>query len=152
MDKAEEEAKFAEAEKRAKAHPGGDNLKLIRSSERAKELQKKSTEARRRNKERIQTLKEFWKDFDKAGLTLADEDGLDRIRGLDVMRFLMKKAFHDEDFELAGLYAEKIAQYETPKLAAQQVVTANIDLKDLSDEEFQVELARLEVSSKKNTE
>ena len=113
---------------------------MITSSTRAKELQKKSIEARKRNKERVQGLKEFWKDFDKAGLSIGGDD----VKGIDVLKFLMKKAFHDEDFELAGQYAEKIAQYETPKLASQQITQTNVDLKDLSDEEFQRELAKLE--------
>ena len=141
--------KLADAQKRIDAHPGGSNLKMIHSKERAKDLQRKSVEARLRNKERIISLKEFWKDFDKAGLSIGGDD----IKGIDVMKFLMKKAFMDEDYELAGQYAEKITQYETPKLASQQVTNTNIDLKDLSDEEFLKELERLEgESSKKNTE
>ena len=137
--------KIADAQKRIEKHPGGSNLKMITSSERAKELNVKAREARKRNKERIQSLREFWTDFDKAGL----EIGTDEIKGVDVLKFLMKKAFYEEDFELAGQYAEKIAQYETPKLASQQVTQTNIDLKDLSDEEFQRELAKLEEEESK---
>jgi len=140
------EEKFAEAQKRLDADPRTANLKMIRTKEEAKAMQQKSVEARRRNKERITTLKEFWKDFTAAGLEIENDD----IKGLDILKFLMKKAIHDEDYELAGQYAEKIAQYETPKLASQQVVQTNIELKDLSDEEFAAELAKLE-SPKKNT-
>jgi len=139
-------AKINAAKERLKDHPGGDNLKMITDSNKAKEYQRRSVEARKRNKERIQGLKTFWKDFDKAGLEIGGDD----IKGLDVLKFLMKKAIHDEDFELAGQYAEKIAQYETPKLASQQVTQTNIDLKDLSDEEFQAELKRLEQENSKN--
>jgi len=139
-------AKIAAAKERLKDHPGGDNLKMITDSNKAKEYQRRSVEARKRNKERIIGLKAFWKDFDKAGLEIGGDD----IKGLDVLKFLMKKAIHDEDFELAGQYAEKIAQYETPKLASQQVTQTNIDLKDLSDEEFQAELKRLEQENSKN--
>jgi len=138
-------AKIDAARERLKDHPGGDNLKMITDSNKAKEYQRRSVEARKRNKERIQGLKAFWKDFDKAGLEIGGDD----IKGLDVLKFLMKKAIHDEDFELAGQYAEKIAQYETPKLASQQVTQTNIDLKDLSDEEFQAELKRLEQENSK---
>jgi len=140
--------KYEDAQKRIDAHPGGKNLKMITSSERARELGKKSFAARQRNKERIRELKVFWKDFDKVGLKL----GEDKIKGIDVLKFLMKKAMYDEDFELAGQYAEKIAQYETPKLASQQVTQTNVDLKDLSDEEFQKEVAKLEGLTKKNSE
>jgi len=139
-------AKIDAAKERLKDHPGGDNLKMITDSNKAKEYQRRSVEARKRNKERIIGLKAFWKDFDKAGLEIGGDD----IKGLDVLKFLMKKAIHDEDFELAGQYAEKIAQYETPKLASQQVTQTNIDLKDLSDEEFQAELKRLEQENSKN--
>lgn len=140
--------KIEAARERLKDHPGGQNLKMITNSEKAKEYQRRSVEARKRNKERVQGLREFWKDFDKAGLAI----GGDEIKGLDVMKFLMKKAFMEEDYELAGQYAEKIAQYETPKLASQQVTQTNIDLKDLSDEEFQKELEKLEANSKVNPE
>ena len=143
-----DKAKLEAAKERLKDHPGGQNLKMITNSDKAREYQKRSVEARKRNKERVQELRTFWKDFDKAGLSIGGDD----IKGIDVMKFLMKKAFHDEDFELAGQYAEKIAQYETPKLASQQVTQTNIDLKDLSDEEFQKELAKLEADSKENTE
>ena len=132
--------KLADAQKRIDKHPGGSNLKMITSSERAKELNVKAREARKRNKERVQSLREFWNDFDKAGL----EIGADDVKGVDVLKFLMKKAFYDEDFELAGQYAEKIAQYETPKLASQQITQTNVDLKDLSEEEFLAELKKLE--------
>ena len=143
------DAKIEKAKERLKNHPGGENLKLINSRERALELHKKSEEAKKRNRQRVQSLKAFWKDFDKAGLTIGNDD----VKGIDVLKFLMKKAFYDEDFELAGQYAEKIAQYETPKLASQQITNKNLDLKDLSDEEFQKELAKLEKDhSMKNAE
>ena len=143
-------AKIAAAKERLKDHPGGDNLKMITDSNKAREYQRRSVEARKRNKERVQDLRTFWKDFDRAGLGLESDQN---VKGVDVIEFLMKKAFMDEDFELAGMYAEKLAQYQTPKLASQQVTNTNIDLKDLSDEEFQKELEKLEeLNSKGNPE
>jgi len=143
-------SKIEAAKERLKKHPGGENLKMITSSDKAKEYQKRSVEARKRNKERVQDLRTFWKDFDRAGLGLESDQN---VKGVDVIEFLMKRAFMEEDFELAGMYAEKLAQYQTPKLASQQVTNTNIDLKDLSEEEFQAELKRLEEEdSKKNTE
>lgn len=143
-------AKIAAAKERLKDHPGGDNLKMITDSNKAREYQRRSVEARKRNKERVQDLRTFWKDFDRAGLGLESDQN---VKGVDVIEFLMKKAFMDEDFELAGMYAEKLAQYQTPKLASQQVTNTNIDLKDLSDEEFQRELEKLEeLNSKGNPE
>ena len=66
------------------------------------------------------------------------------MKGVDVLIFLMKKAFYDEDFDLAGQYAEKVAAYQTPKLSAQSVDMTTRNLADLTDEEFEEELRKLE--------
>lgn len=116
------------------------NLRMISSSEMAREYQRRGVEAKKRNKERIISLKEFWKDFDKAGLEIGGDD----VKGVDVLIFLMKKAFYDEDFDLAGQYAEKVAAYQTPKLSAQSVDMTTRNLADLTDEEFEEELRKLE--------
>ena len=119
---------------------GGGNLKLIGNPERARELQKKGVEQRKRNKERLQSLQSFVQDLDKIGVDLGDH----APKGIDMLRFCMIKAMHDEDFEQVAAYAEKIAQYETPKLAATQVTEITRDLSDLTDEEFAAELKKLE--------
>lgn len=124
--------KLKAAQDRIDKLKGGKNLKMIDNTEMAREMQKKSVEARNRNKARIAGLKSFMEDFEKTGLELGDKSP----QGVDMLNFLMMKAFHDEDFELAGSYAEKIAQYQTPKKASVHQTNTDVDLKDLSDEEF----------------
>ena len=118
------------------------NLKMITNSKMAREMGKKAVEANKRRKKEARELKEFWQYSIKNGL-LNDEDG---VKAIDVLKFLMKRAFFEEDYDTAGDYAEKIAQYETPKLSSQSVLQKQLDLKDLSDEEFQKELAKLDIN------
>ena len=135
-----DEKKLKAARDKLKKHPGGENLKIISSSDHARELQLKSAEARRRNALERAAVKEFVETMKDIGEDLGDV----APKGVDVMRFFMMKAMKDGDDELAGKYAEKIAQYETPKLAAQEITQTNIDLKDLTDEEFEEEKKKLE--------
>lgn len=125
--------KIKKAQERLNKHKGGNNLNMIKSSDRARELQKRSVESRKRNKERVELLKSFWEDFDKAGLKI----GEDKAQGVDVLDFLLKKAIHDEDFEAAERIAGTIAQYQTPKKASIHQTNTEVDLKDLTDEEFE---------------
>jgi len=135
-----DEKKLKAARDRLKKHPGGENLVLIDSPERAKEMQEKSAAARKRNRLERDAIKDFMKHVQNIGEELNDL----APKGVDVMRFYMMKAMQDGDEEVAGKYAEKIAQYETPKLAAQEITQTNIDLKDLTDEEFEKEKKKLE--------
>ena len=125
--------KLKAAQERLKSHKGGGNLKMITDSERARELQKKSVEARKRNKERIESLKLFMDDFEKIGFDVGEK----APRAIDMLNHLMMKAFHDEDFEKAAELAGQLAQYQTPKKASVQQTNTDIDLKDLTDEEFE---------------
>ena len=118
----------------------GENLVMITSSEMAREYQKRSVESRRRNKERLATLKSFTEDLEKIGVDVGDH----APKGIDVLRFCMVKAMHDENFDLAAQYAEKIAAYETPKLASTSVDLTTTDLSDMSDEELMEAIKRME--------
>ena len=118
----------------------GGNLVPIDNKEMAQEYQRRSVESRKRNKERLQTLKSFTDDLDKIGVDVGDK----APKGIDVLRFCMVQAMHDEDYELAGQYAEKIAAFETPKLASQQVDITTRDLSEMSDEEFEAALKEME--------
>ena len=135
-----ESDKVKAARERLKNHKGGGNLKLIDTPERARAMQKKGVEARKRNKERLLSLQSFVHDLDKIGVDVSDH----APKGIDMLRFCMVQAYHNEDFELVAQYAEKIAQYETPKLASTQVTEITRDLTDLTDEEFEAELKKLE--------
>ena len=133
------EDKLKAARERLKQHPGGENLEIIDSKEMAREYQKRSVEARKRNKLEREAVKDFMGTLKDLGEELVDV----APKGVDVMRFFMLKAMKDGDEETAGKYAEKIASYETPKLAAQEITQTNIDLKELSDEEFEIEKKKI---------
>lgn len=133
-------SKLDAAKVRLKDHKGGANLKLIDSPERARALQKKGVEQRKRNKERLQSLQSFVQDLDKIGMQVGDH----APKGIDMLRFCMVKAMQDEDFELVASYAEKIAAFETPKLASTQVTEITRNLSDLSDEEFEAAIKEME--------
>lgn len=126
--------------KTMKPRSEGGNLVPITNREMAQEYQKRSVESRRRNKERLQTLKSFTDDLEKIGVDVGDK----APKGIDVLRFCMVQAIHDEDFDLAAQYAEKIAAYETPKLSAQQIDLTTQDLSELTEEELEAELKKLE--------
>ena len=87
--------KIADARKRLEAHKGGQNLVMITNTEQAREMQKKSVESRKRNKERIESLKLFLDDMEKLDEKLSDH----APKGIDVLRFCMTKALHDENFD-----------------------------------------------------
>ena len=137
MDK----SKINAAKERLKNHKGGENLQLIDNPEMAREYQRRGVEARKKNQARVQALKDFataiGQDFEVSDSTPS---------ALDILKFCMIKAIHDEDFEIAAQYAEKIAPYESPKLAATQVTEITRNLSDLTDEEFAAKLKELEDS------
>lgn len=110
----------------------GGNLVPIASREMAQEYQRRSVESRKRNKERLQTLKSFTDDLEKIGVDVGDK----APKGIDVLRFCMVQAIHDEDFDLAASYAEKIASFETPKLSATSSEITTRNLGELTDEEL----------------
>ena len=128
------------ARERLKSHPGGENLKLITDSDRAREMQKKGAEARRRNKEQREMLAAIARDVKTSGEEISEV----APKGVDMLRFYMMEAHARQDYEMASQLAEKIAQYETPKLASQQITQTTIDMKDLSDEELEAKLKEME--------
>ena len=131
--------KIKAAKERLKKHSGGENLKLIDSSERARELQKKGVEARKRNQERLQMTRDFLKDID----VLAD-DVSKAPKGIDVLKYCMVQAMHDGKLDLAAQYADKLAAYETPKKASVVSTNLEVDVKDLTEEELEAKLKALE--------
>jgi len=112
-----------------KVHPNTlANLKII-TSETARENQKKSTASRLLNIE----LQNQFKITAKAFLKVRDE--LPTITALDVIKMAMWDAIQNDQFDDAARYAEKVAEYEQPKLQRiDQTVTTRTE--DLSDEEL----------------
>ena len=109
-----------------------ENLKMIDNVDMAREYQRRSVEARKKNQERMQMVKDMMKDLKSIGTDVEDMP-----KGIDMMRWCMVQAMQKNDLEMVADIANKIAAFETPKLAAQQVTQVDVDLKDLSEEEFE---------------
>lgn len=109
------------------------------TSETAKLAQKKSVEARRRNKEAKQALRlaaATWKD--------AAEDIKDAIPdAISVLNVQMVKALADGDTDQAIDLAKILAEYQAPKLARTENTNVEISADEMSDEELEAKLAEL---------
>jgi len=116
------------------------NLKII-TPEIARENQKKSVEAKRINKE----MKEKFKLQAKNMQEVLDE--LPQLDALGILNLGMLKALEDDDFLLAAQLAEKIAEYQKPKLQRIDQTNINRSYESLSDEELEEELKKHNMSS-----
>ena len=103
-------------------HHGTKNLKPIKDSERARELQAKSAEARREKKrleeeqaERIQAEKERLIALSQ----LADEG----LSAHEILRANMIAAQLDGNLDAATKIAKDLAEYEKPKMTRSEVTT-----------------------------
>jgi len=124
-------------------HPGGDNLKMIESSEQAKEMQLKSAKARVENRQAREDAERILKAFKQRGKDLESLN----LTGLEVMKLIMGDAIVKGDTRTAAALAAQVAEYETPKLSRQEVHSTVQDVTELSDQELQ-ELLELEVKDK----
>jgi len=116
------------------------NLKLI-TSETARENQKKAIKSRELNREMREQFKLGAKNMQAI---IAEMPSLD---ALGILNFAMIKAIEDEDYILAASYAEKIAEYQKPKLQRIDQTNINKTYSDLSDEELEEELKKQGMSS-----
>jgi len=69
------------------------------------------------------------------------------LDALGILNFAMIRALEDEDYILAASYAEKIAEYQKPKLQRIDQTNINKTYADLSDEELEEELKKQGMSS-----
>ena len=120
-------------------HPGGENLKIIESSEQAKEMQLKSAKARVENRQAREEAERILKAFKQRGKDLESLN----LTGLEVMKLIMGDAIVKGDTRTAAALAAQVAEYETPKLSRQEVHSTVQDVTELSDKELQ-ELLELE--------
>lgn len=116
------------------------NLKLI-TSETARENQKKAIKSRELNREMREQFKLGAKNMQAI---IAEMPSLD---ALGILNFAMIRALEDEDYILAASYAEKIAEYQKPKLQRIDQTNINKTYSDLSDEELEEELKKQGMSS-----
>ena len=115
------------------------NLTPICGGDRARELQKKSVESRKKNTAAREALKlsaKQWK-------TASEELGDDMPPAIDILRIQMltylEEGKMDEGLELA----KALVEYEQPKLARIDGVQGTFDAEGLSDEELEERLAEL---------
>jgi len=108
------------------------NLKVIRSSEMAREYQLKSAASKKRDSEAIKALtEEFNCSADAVKKVLSQVD----IKATDVLRMSMMNALNKDNFDDAARYASQLAEYEQAKLA--RLEQTNISkVEDLTDEEL----------------
>ena len=116
------------------------NLKII-TPEIARENQKKSVEAKRINKEMREKFKLQAKNIQEV---LSE---LPQLDALGILNLGMLKALEDDDFLLAAQLAEKIAEYQKPKLQRIDQTNINKSYDHLSDEELEAELKKFNMSS-----
>lgn len=116
------------------------NLRPIESSEKAREMQKKSAEARKFNKEMREHLKLTARDFNKMK---KDMDLSDLPSSVEFLKFRMLQLMSEGEMDKATDIAKTLAEFEAPKLARVDQSNVNFEAGDLSDEELEAELARL---------
>jgi len=124
-------------------HPVSDkslsNLNPITSPEMAEEYRKKGLETRMRNKAIREEIKDKMEQLAK--VLKEDENS---FSALDVLRYNMYEALEEGDKGEATRIAAIIAEYEAPKLQRQEV-NQTINAGDLSDDELEMEIAKLTV-------
>jgi hypothetical protein len=138
----EEHAKnLTDGQKRAMAHPGGENLVLFKDRASSVEAREKSQATKAKRRAEIKELGLFVKALDSIGYEVSGQ----APKGLDVLKLLMVKAMQSGDDVEAGRLAAMVAEYEAPKLTRRDVVTTAVDVKDLTDDELATALQQLKV-------
>jgi len=132
---------LTDGQKRAMAHPGGENLVLFRDRASSLEAREKSQATKAKRRAEIKELGLFVKALDSIGYEVSGQ----APKGLDVLKLLMVKAMQSGDDVEAGRLAALVAEYEAPKLTRRDVVTTTVEAKDLTDDELMAALAELEV-------
>ena len=132
---------LTDGQKRAMAHPGGENLVLFRDRASSVEAREKSQATKAKRRAEIKELGLFVKALDSIGYEVSGQ----APKGLDVLKLLMVKAIQSGDDVEAGRLAAMVAEYEAPKLTRRDVVQTTVELKDLTDEELTAALEQLEV-------
>lgn len=128
------------AEGKKKIHPNSlANLKPRHDQEHMKKMLEKRQEARIKQKESREAMKEII-----SLVNALSEDLIESVpQGLTIMKIAMLKAMSTDDMAEASRLAAIIAEYEQPKLQRTENINTNFDFTDLTDEELAAEMARL---------
>jgi hypothetical protein len=114
-------------------HPNSlKQLKPYMDSEKAREMQAKGAETRRRNKALREAMKLSAAEFKK----IRDDIITEMPSAVDILKVQLVKAMQVEDQETIERLAIALAEYEQPKLQRIDQTTKNLDASELSEEEF----------------
>jgi hypothetical protein len=114
-------------------HPNSlKQLKPYMDSEKAREMQAKGAETRRRNKALREAMKLSAAEFKK----IRDDIIIEMPSAVDILKVQLVKAMQVEDQETIERLAIALAEYEQPKLQRIDQTTKNLDASELSEEEL----------------
>jgi hypothetical protein len=114
-------------------HPNSlKQLKPYMDSEKAREMQAKGAETRRRNKALREAMKLSAAEFKK----IRDDIITEMPSAVDILKVQLVKAMQVEDQETIERLAIALAEYEQPKLQRIDQTTKNLDASELSEEEL----------------
>jgi len=111
------------------------NLNPITSQEMAEEYRRRGLETRRKNKEKRELAKQT--------IIAMKELGDEAPDAMAALNYVLVQAMEEGDTEQIVKVASILAEYQAPKLSRQDVTQTTIDAADLSDEELEDELSRL---------
>jgi len=115
------------------------NLKPVYSSEKGREMQKKSVESRMANKAKREAMMMTAKEWKKMGTEVLN----DLPPAIDIMKMRMLQHMSNGEFDEATELAKVIAEYEQPKLQRIDGTTGTFDASEMSDEELEAKLAEI---------
>jgi hypothetical protein len=131
----------------SKAHPNSlKNLKPIKDSNTAREMQLKSAASRKANRAVAARLNKSIKDWNKMKHQL---DMKDAPSALDFLKFRMMELISEGNMVEAQELAKELVEFETPKLSRVDQTNRNFNVSDLSDDELEAELIELGVVGSK---
>lgn len=114
-------------------HPNSlKQLKPYMDSAKAREMQAKGAETRRRNKALREAMKLSAAEFKK----IRDDIITEMPSAVDILKVQLVKAMQVEDQETIERLAIALAEYEQPKLQRIDQTTKNLDASELSEEEL----------------
>ena len=121
-------------------HPNSlKQLKPYMDSEKAREMQAKGAETRRRNKALREAMKLSAAEFKK----IRDDIITEMPSAVDILKVQLVKAMQVEDQETIERLAIALAEYEQPKLQRIDQTTKNLDASELSEEELAQKIKEL---------
>ena len=124
-------------------HPNSlKQLKPIRSTEKAREMQLKSAASRKARNVMAKKLNKSIREWNKMKDKL---DMKDAPSALDFLKFRMLELMEEGKMVEAQELAKELVEFETPKLSRVDQTNKNIDVGDLTDEELEAELIQLGV-------